>query len=173
MIGAAVNTVLGLRQPSINLGVMTAQLLAYLLGKAWARWVPSRDYDTFRLKWNLNPGPFNVKEHSIIGVMVGVSFHTAFATDIILAQVVFYKQDFGMAFQVLLVITTQSIGYGIAGLLRKFLIYPAAMIWPESLVAVSLMHAMHDDNEELDPTVLGGNMSRFKWFGIIALVSYL
>ncbi|KAF2814918.1 small oligopeptide transporter [Mytilinidion resinicola] len=173
VLGAAVNTVFGLRQPHISIGVMTAQLVAYVLGKAWARFVPSREHNTFGVKWNLNPGPFNVKEHTIIGVMAGVSFSTAYATDIILAQVVFYKQDFGMAFQILLVITTQSIGYGIAGLFRKFLVYPAAMLWPQALVGVSLMHAMHDDNEELDPTVFGGNMSRFKWFGIITIVSYL
>lgn len=54
-------------------------------------------------------------------VMAGVSFSVAYATDIILAQVIFYKQDFGIIFQLLLVISTQSLGYGIAGLMRKFL----------------------------------------------------
>jgi hypothetical protein len=72
-----------------------------------------------RLK--LNPGPFNVKEHAIIVVMASVSFSVAYATDIILAQKVFYKQDFGVVWQLLLVISTQSLGYGIAGMMRRFL----------------------------------------------------
>lgn len=105
--------------------------------------------------------------------MANVSFGTAYATDIILAQKVFYKQDFGIAFQLLLTITTSSVGYGIAGFLRRFLVYPAAMIWPSNLVSVSLLHAMHEKDEELDPTVWGGNMTRYKWFGIISLASYL
>jgi len=69
----------------------------------------------------LNPGPFNVKEHAIIVVMASVSFSVAYATDIILAQKVFYNQDFGLLWQLLLVVSTQSLGYGIAGMMRKFL----------------------------------------------------
>ncbi len=53
--------------------------------------------------------------------MASVSFSVAYATDIILAQIVFYKQDFGIPFQLLLTISTQSLGYGIAGMMRKFL----------------------------------------------------
>lgn len=74
-----------------------------------------------RVKLKLNPGPFNVKEHAIIVVMASVSFSVAYATDIILAQKVFYKQDFGLLWQMLLVVSTQSLGYGIAGMMRRFL----------------------------------------------------
>lgn len=74
-----------------------------------------------RVKLKLNPGPFNVKEHAIIVVMASVSFSVAYATDIILAQKVFYKQDFGLLWQLLLVVSTQSLGYGIAGMMRRFL----------------------------------------------------
>lgn len=88
----------------------------------WAKIMPRRQFNTFGLKWSLNPGPFNVKEHSVIVVMAGVSFSAAYATDIILAQIAFYSQDFGIPFQLLLTISTQSIGYGIAGMMRKFLV---------------------------------------------------
>jgi OPT family oligopeptide transporter len=156
-----------------NIITDNVQLIAYVLGNAWAKFMPSRQHETFGVKWNLNPGPFNVKEHAIIVVMANVSFGTAYATDIILAQKVFYKQDFGIAFQLLLTITTSSVGYGIAGILRRFLVYPAAMIWPSNLVSVSLLHAMHEKEEDLDPTVFGGNMSKYKWFGVVFLCSYL
>ena len=53
--------------------------------------------------------------------MATVGAGSAYATDIILAQLVFYKQDFGILFQLVLVVSTQSLGYGIAGMMRKFL----------------------------------------------------
>jgi hypothetical protein len=84
--------------------------------------MPKRQFNTFGLKLSLNPGPFNINEYSIIVVMASVSFSAAYATDILLAQIAFYKQDFGFLFQLLLVISTQSIGYGIAGMMRKFLV---------------------------------------------------
>ena len=176
VFGASVNTIFSLRQPAISIGTIVAQLVSYFLGNIWYKVMPDKKHTTFGIEWNLNPGPFNVKEHTIIVVMAGVSYGIAYATDIILAQVSFYKQNFGIPFQLLLVITTQSVGYGIAGMLRKFLVYPAAMIWPVNLVSVSLMHAMHEKEPQPDPTIpkiVGGTMSRYKWFGIMFLASFL
>jgi hypothetical protein len=89
--------------------------------------MPDREFTTLGWAWTLNPGPFNIKEHSIIGVMASVSFSVAYSTDIILAQFVFYKQNFGIWFQLLLTISTQSLGYGIAGTMRKFLGKPSPL----------------------------------------------
>ncbi|RBR18509.1 hypothetical protein FVER53590_30416 [Fusarium verticillioides] len=171
--GASMNTLFSLRQPSISIGPLIAQIVAWPMGHGWAKIVTDREFTTFGITWTLNPGPFNVKEHAIIVVMASVSFSVAYATDIILAQVVFYKQDFGIVFQLLLTISTQSVGYGIAGMLRKFLVYPASMIWPENLVGVTLMNAMYETNDTPDPTIIGGRMHRYKWFAIVTACSFV
>jgi hypothetical protein len=121
VVGASMNTLFSLRSPSIGIGALIAQIIAWPMGHGWAKVMPTRQFTTFGIKWSLNPGPFNIKEHSIIVVMASVSFSVAYATDIILAQIVFYKQDFGLVFQLLLTVSTQSLGYGIAGMMRKFL----------------------------------------------------
>jgi hypothetical protein len=121
VIGASMNTLFSLRSPSIGLGALIAQIIAWPIGQGWAKVMPTKKFNTFGLEWSLNPGPFNIKEHSVIVVMASVSFSVAYATDIILAQVVFYKQDFGILWQLLLTVSTQSLGYGIAGMMRKFL----------------------------------------------------
>lgn len=121
VLGAAMNTLFSLRQPSISIGALVAQIIAWPIGHGWARYLPERQFSFFGIPWQLNPGPFNIKEHAIIVVMASVAFSVAYATDIILAQLVFYKQDFGLTFQLLLTISTQSLGYGIAGMMRKFL----------------------------------------------------
>ena len=121
VLGASMNTLFSLRQPSIRLGSLIAQIIAWPIGRAWERIMPQKQYSFFGIPWHLNPGPFNVKEHTVIVVMANVSFSVAYATDIILAQMVFYKQDFGMLFQILLTVSTQSLGYGIAGTMRHFL----------------------------------------------------
>lgn len=121
LIGAALNTLFSLRAPSIGIGPLIAQIIAWVMGRAWERVVPEKQITLFGMTFDLNPGPFNMKEHSIIVVMANVSYSVAYATDIILAQVVFYKQNFGILFQLLIVISTQSLGYGIAGIMRTFL----------------------------------------------------
>jgi hypothetical protein len=121
VMGASMNTFFSLRSPSIGISPLVAQIISWPAGHGWAKVMPTREWTTFGLRWTLNPGPFNRKEHTIIVVMASVSFSVAYATDIILAQLVFYKQDFGLVFQMLLTLSTQSLGYGIAGILRKFL----------------------------------------------------
>ncbi|KAK1756173.1 OPT oligopeptide transporter protein-domain-containing protein [Echria macrotheca] len=172
-LGASMNTLFSLRSPSISLGALIAQVVAWPIGHGWARIMPERKFTTFGLRWSLNPGPFNIKEHSIIVVMASVSFSVAYATDIILAQVVYYKQDFGLLFQLMLTISTQSLGYGIAGMMRRFLVYPAAMIWPGNLVSVTLMNAMYEKNEVRDSTVLGGSIPRYTWFALVTLGAFV
>ncbi|XP_044724264.1 OPT oligopeptide transporter protein [Hirsutella rhossiliensis] len=172
VVGASMNTLFSLRQPSISIGSLVGQIIAWPLGHAWARFLPDARFNTLGLRWRLNPGPFTVKEHSVIGVMASVSFSVAYSTDIILAQLVFYKQNFGLPFQLLLTISTQSIGYGIAGVMRKFLVYPASMIWPGILVAVTLMNAMYEQNDLPNPSIVGGSMPRFRWFLVVTVASF-
>ena len=47
------------------------------------------------------------------------------------------------------------------------------MIWPANLVSVTLMNAMHEKAIPRDPSVFGGNMPRYRWFGIITLGAFV
>lgn len=67
-----------------------------------------------------------MKEHTVIVVMANCTFGggVAYSTDTILAQRAFYGQNWGWGFELLLTISSQCVGYGIAGLMRKFLVSP-------------------------------------------------
>jgi len=47
------------------------------------------------------------------------------------------------------------------------------MIWPGNLVTVTLMNAMYETAPKPDPTVLGGNMARYKWFAVVTLIAFV
>jgi len=53
--------------------------------------------------------------------------------------------------------------------MRTFLVYPASMIWPANLVSVTLMNAMYESGDKLDPTTFGGTVPRYRWFGYVCL----
>ncbi|XP_021283885.1 oligopeptide transporter 2-like isoform X3 [Herrania umbratica] len=56
------------------------------------------------------------------------------------------------------------LGYGWAGIMRKFVVEPAHMWWPSSLVQVSLFRAMHEKDSK--------RMSRGKFFLIALICSF-
>ncbi|KAF9410344.1 hypothetical protein BGZ94_001675 [Podila epigama] len=138
------------------------------VGQFMARVLPTRLYNLFGFRFSLNPGPFNVKEHVLITIMANCGAGTAYAVDIIIIQRVFYKQDFGFLANLLLILTTQLVGYGMAGILRRYLVYPAAMIWPSNLVTVALFNTLHR-REQLSP----GQWTRQRFFAVCAIGSFI
>jgi hypothetical protein len=86
-----------------------AQLVSFPVGVGWAKVMPTRQFNTFGLKWTLNPGPFNIKEHVLITIMANVSFSggAAYSTDTLEALIGFYKTNLGWGFNLLFTIATQ------------------------------------------------------------------
>ncbi|KAF2007132.1 OPT-domain-containing protein [Amniculicola lignicola CBS 123094] len=106
-------------------------------------------------------GRWNQKEHCCVYIASNVSFGFAFATDVIVEQTKFYHQDLGIIYQVLLTISTQILGYALAGLTRQYLVRPSGMIWPSTLVSTAMFTALH--KEENKPAN-GWTVSRSKFF---------
>jgi OPT family small oligopeptide transporter len=161
IVGSGVNEFFSLRYPNITISALVAQLISFPLGQGLAYILPTKKFNILGYEFSLNPGPFNIKEHTVITIMANVSFGSAYATDILLSQIHYYNADFGWAYSILLTVTTQVIGYGLAGATRRFLVYPAAMIWPSNLVYTALFNTLH--REEAHKTA-DGSMSRYRFF---------
>ncbi|GJJ70025.1 hypothetical protein EMPS_02374 [Entomortierella parvispora] len=162
-----VNQFFFFRDAPMSVGSLAIQLLSFPVGTFMARVLPTREFSMFGWKFTMNPGPFNVKEHVLITIIANCGAGTAYAVDIIVIQRVFYQQDFGFLANLLLILTTQLVGYGMAGILRRYLVYPAAMIWPSNLVTVALFNTLHQ-KEEISP----GQWTRQKFFAVIAIGSF-
>ncbi|KAJ4858021.1 OPT oligopeptide transporter protein domain-containing protein [Trichoderma breve] len=149
-ICGGMNMLFHLRSPAISISTIVAQFLAYPIGRLWSLTMPQRIFMTFGVRWSLNPGPFNVKEHVVVTVM-----------------------SFGWGFQLLLTWTSTMIGYGIAGISRRFLVWPAAMIWPSNLVSTSLMYTLHDHAPEDTSQSDEWSVGRYRYFIYVAVGSFV
>lgn len=56
--------------------------------------MPEKSFRLFGINFELNPGPFNVKEHTIITMMTAAGSAYSYAFDILLAQEIYYEQKF-------------------------------------------------------------------------------
>ncbi|KAK4221527.1 hypothetical protein QBC38DRAFT_522031 [Podospora fimiseda] len=178
---SVINIWFDVRQPPIGLGSSVSQLLAYPLGKFLERVLPDVGFTLFGIRHSLNPGPFNKKEHMLITIMSTVSGAAPYTNYIVWIQVLpqYFNQEWpnSVWYQLLIGISTNFIGYGMAGICRQFLVYPATCIWPASLVTISLNSAFHDPSAD-NTTVLGPlksiwKISRMKYFGWVFLGSFI
>lgn len=162
-VGCGMNTLFAFHSPSFAITTYVTSIIAYPLGKAWEYVMPN--VSIFGMP--LNPGPFNLKEHTIITIMGSVSFGggAAYATDILTAQNRFYNSDYGVGFAICAILSTQVIGFSLAGMARKVLVEAPSAIWPSNLVTATFLTNIHINENH---RVGNWKISRLAFFGTVA-----
>ncbi|KAG0255060.1 hypothetical protein DFQ27_006482 [Actinomortierella ambigua] len=167
---AFVNQFFNLRQTTISIGSSVVALLTLPLGHFMARVLPTRKYTILGWSFTLNPGPFSIKEHVLIGTMTSVNAGSAYAVDIVILQKLWYHDHKHFIAGLLLVWTTQVTGFAFAGALRRFLVRPAHMVWPANLVTASLFRSLHEHSDAAEDA---NRIPRMKYFAIVSLFSFV
>jgi len=159
---AAMNTLFTFRTNPLSVSPYIAVLLSFPLGRLMA-FLPSINLG---FGVNLNPGPFNFKEHGLIYVFASTCSGPAYALYNIIGQKFqLYQEDLSLASAIFFGITTQCFGYGLAGLCRRYLVRPAAMLWPGNLGTIALLNSLNRD--DVDPSL---PMTRFVFYWVVVAI---
>ncbi|KAM5344246.1 hypothetical protein ACJ41O_012783 [Fusarium nematophilum] len=165
-----INQLFSVRQPSIRLEAPVVQLLSFPLGKAWERWMPVGAFTLFGYQHRLNPGKFNQKEHMLISIMANVASGLPHSRYIVFTSWLekYFNLQFAASFgfQICIALSMNLMGFGLAGLARRFLVYPSFCIWPRSLATVALNQSLHNEENSAVPGPFKRlySMSRYKFF---------
>ncbi|KAJ6905570.1 hypothetical protein NC652_023364 [Populus alba x Populus x berolinensis] len=170
---AFLNQFFSYRTEPLIISQITVQIASLPIGRSMAAVLPKTKFKIpgFGSRtFSLNPGPFNIKEHVLISIFAnaGSAFGSgsAYAVGIVTIIKAFYGRSISFLAGWLLITTTQVLGYGWAGLLRKYVVEPAHMWWPGTLVQVSLFRALHEKDD-------GHRMTRAKFFVIALACSFV
>jgi hypothetical protein len=132
------------------------------------------------VEFSLNPGPWNIKEHVLVFIMANVAVNSPYALNAIVVTQFYYQISLGYWFSTTFVLATQLTGFGLAGLCRRFLVWPASMVWPQNLVACTLLNTLHAEDDDDGIGMYGGTyepgskgMSRYRFFIITTVASFL
>ncbi|KKA16602.1 Peptide transporter MTD1, partial [Rasamsonia emersonii CBS 393.64] len=118
-----------------------------------------------RLDWTPSePGPFNAKEHAAIALMASAASQSALATEALAVQQLYYGGYPSHAAGVFITLSSQLIGYGIAGLLRDIIVRPTKMLWPMTLPISSLLESLHKNKQQ--------SKARLKVFYIVFFILF-
>jgi OPT family oligopeptide transporter len=109
---------------------------------------------------------FNSKEHAAIVVMSAAAANIPIAINVLAAERLYYNKDTGAAIGIFLILASQFLGYGVAGLLRRTLVYPTKMLYPVNLPMNSLLEALHGDK------ILAKKQLKVFYIGFVVLFFY-
>lgn len=81
----------------------------------------------------------------------------------------FYNQDLTIAYQLMLTMSTQILGYAFAGITRRYLVRPPSMIWPATLMSTAMFATMHKRENK---TANGWKISRWRFFILVWMSAF-
>jgi OPT family oligopeptide transporter len=137
-------TIYFFRPVTLDVSNIFLALLSYIFG-TFLKWALPKT--CFVGRW-FNPHPFNMKEHAAMVVIASSGAQTALAVEVIAVQRLFYDSAPNVLVSILVVVSSQCVGYSFAGLLRRVLLYPTKMVWPSLLPMNTLLETLHRDRRE-------------------------
>lgn len=166
------NSFFGSRFPSITITSAICQIILLPCGKfcAWA--LPDWGLTVFGTRHSLNPGPWTYKEQMLSTIIIDVGLSSAYVFWNIQTQEIYYHDTWlTPAYKILLLLSTQTMGLGFAGLLRRFVVYPAETYWPSILPTLALNRTLLLPSKI--ETINGWTMSRYKFFCIFFVAMFV
>ncbi|CAI4866949.1 CFF_collapsed_G0058970.mRNA.1.CDS.1 [Saccharomyces cerevisiae] len=100
-------------------------------------------------------------------VICNLSRHVLYSLQNILTQKLFYHSAFSFGYQFLLSLSVQFIGFGFAGILRKFVVYPARALWPTVMPTIAINKALLGKEKH------ESGMSRYKFFFLTFFIMFI
>ncbi|KAK0596292.1 hypothetical protein LWI29_014432 [Acer saccharum] len=165
------NTFFTYRTQPLSISSILMQISVLPIGKFMAKILPTQQYSLLGWRFSLNPGPFNIKEHVIITIFASCGVSSgggdAYSIGAITVMKAYYKQTLSFVCAVLIVLTSQILGYGWAGMLRRYLVDPVEMWWPANLAQVSLFRALHEKEHR------SKGLTRMRFFLIVFVASFV
>ncbi|KAK0648566.1 oligopeptide transporter protein [Cercophora newfieldiana] len=163
IIGQFTNSLFNSRYPSIGLSSAVVQILLYPCGMLLAWVMPDWGFNFRGQRVSLNPGPWSYKEQMLSTIIVDVGLGSAYCFWNIQTQTVYYKDTWlTPGYSILLLLSSQLMGLGFSGLLRRFVVYPVQALWPSLLPTLALNRALLVP--ERKETIHGWSISRYRLF---------
>ncbi|CAF4968829.1 unnamed protein product, partial [Rotaria sp. Silwood1] len=111
-------------------------------------------------------------EHALITIMATSGTTTTFAIKAITVQRIYYNYPVTHVNGILFISVMHLLAFSIAGILKRYLVWPASMIWPKTLMSCCLMRTLNIENQT-ETTKTRWTMSRSKFFWLVVLFQFL
>lgn len=136
--GAVIAEIFYFKPQTVNVSVVFLEVIAYILGEITTL-IPRRG----KILTFLNPKDFSQKEHVFITIMASSAAVCALGTEQLAVQSLYYNETPNAGSAIFMLLSSQMLGYGFLGGMRKLFVYPTRMLWPTQLPLASLFQSLH------------------------------
>ncbi|KAJ7492455.1 OPT oligopeptide transporter [Mycena latifolia] len=152
--GAVLGEIFAFRPQTVYVSQLFLQVASFALGKVLEEIIPGPGNKRFKMYDNafwrfMNPGPFNIKENVGILIMAAASTHGALAINIFAADDLYYGFTPNPAIAIFTLLGSQLLGYGLAGMMRTFLVYPTYCVFPNLIPTIQMFDVLFRNQDNI------------------------
>ncbi|KAF2673865.1 OPT superfamily oligopeptide transporter [Microthyrium microscopicum] len=145
IFGGVLGTIYYFKPQTLGISTVFLGVVSYVLGELLSHIIPRKTW----LGRLLNPHPFNSKEHAAIMIMSSTAASAPLAVEVLAVNKLYYNKATPAIVGIILTFSSQCLGYGLAGIMRKTLTYPTNMLYPSILPTVSLVEVLHGEKSQV------------------------
>ncbi|CAK5275079.1 unnamed protein product [Mycena citricolor] len=153
------------RTTYVPYSIYFVQIASLYFGKLFASAFPAKQVGFGKWTFNLNPGPFSIKEHVAIVLAANTGATNNLGDYVLSPLAVYYNQPMNGWLAILFMWSCVFIGFSLATLCRSFLIDNPNTMFPLTLQQVSVFNAMRSSFEMNSATAK--KQMRVFWYGIL------
>ncbi|KAF5212286.1 putative oligopeptide transporter [Clavispora lusitaniae] len=142
--GAFIDTVNSFRTTSAAYSIFFVQIAAHWAGRAMARHLPKRQVGIGRFSFNLNPGPWSVKETALVTIAAKSGATGNLATNALAMVEVYFKTRVPAAAAIGIMGAIVFVGYSYAAIARPVVSYDPQFSWPSALMQTALLRSQEE-----------------------------
>lgn len=139
--GAFLDTMNSYRTTSAVYSIFFVQIVSHWAGKWLSKNLPKRNVHVLGFKFNLNPGPWSIKETAMITITANSGATGNLATNAISLAELHFNEKVDALIAILFMWAIVFIGYSYAAIAKSFVLYDPQFTWPQALMQTTLLQS--------------------------------
>lgn len=139
--GAFLDTMNSYRTTSAVYSIFFVQIVSHWAGKWMAKTLPKKNVNVCGFEFNLNPGPWSIKETAMITITANSGATGNLATNAISLAELHFNEKVNAAIAILFMWAIVFIGYSYAAIAKCFVLYDPKFTWPQALMQTTLLQS--------------------------------
>ncbi|KAK6205585.1 OPT oligopeptide transporter protein-domain-containing protein [Scheffersomyces amazonensis] len=146
--GAFIDTMNSYRTTSAAYSIFFVQIAGHWAGKRLARILPQKNINILGLKFNLNPGPWSIKEAAMVTITANSGATGNLATNAISLAELHFNETVPVWVALGFMWSIVFVGYSYAAIAKGSLLYDINLTWPQALMQTTLLQSQEKSDED-------------------------
>lgn len=139
--GAFIDTLNAYRTTSAAYSIFFVQIALHWAGKGLAAILPHKSVSIGHLRFNLNPGPWTIKETAMVTITANSGATGNMATSVISMAELYFGEKIPALIAIAFMFAIVFVGYSYAAIAKTFLMHDVTLTWPQALMQTALFQS--------------------------------